>query len=32
MLIAPFAEVVDKPFKAAKFILKSPKLISVCTS
>ena len=27
MLIATFAEIVEKPFKAAKCILKSPKLI-----
>ena len=29
MLIATFAEVVEKPFKETKFILKSPKLIRV---
>ena len=32
MLIATFAEVVEKPFKATKFIFESPKLIGYCIS
>ena len=31
-MIAIFAEVVEKPFKATKFIVKSAKLIGYCIS
>ena len=30
MLIATFAEIVEKPLKATRFIFKSPKLIGYC--
>ena len=30
MLIATFAEVLKKPFKATKLTFKSPKLIAYC--
>ena len=32
MLIETFAEVVEKPLKSTKFILKSAKLIDYCIS
>ena len=32
MLIATFGEVVEKPFKATRFVFKSPKLIGYCIS
>ena len=32
MLIATFGEVVEKPFKAIRFVLKSSKLIGYCIS